>query len=86
MIPKVAGMSQIQRNGKKVFDPIKNGSDEVVFISDRNHVFGVTMSIEHYKELLKAAQQLEDEFWMGASESAMDFWMDKSNDVYEKCL
>ena len=86
MIPKIAGVSDFQRKGKQILDPLKKGEDEVVFISERNHVFGAMMSIAHYEELLKAAERMENDFWLAASEKSMGFWNDKSNDAYEKYL
>lgn len=83
MIPKLAGLSDLQRRGGKVLEPIKNGSEEVIFLTDHNDIFGVTMSLKHYEDLIKAANRLENDFWQAASETSMDFWKDKSNDIYE---
>ncbi|MFH0838130.1 MAG: hypothetical protein V1880_02595, partial [Patescibacteria group bacterium] len=76
MIPTVAGVSDLQRRGKEVLAPIKGGGDEVVLLSDRNHVFGAIMSIDHYKALLSLASAQEDDFWTRVSEKNLDFWMD----------
>lgn len=86
MIPKLAGLSDLQRKGGRIFEPIKNGGDEVIFLTDHNDIFGVTMSLQHYEALTKAAQNLENDFWLSANERALDFWHDKSNDIYETCL
>ena len=86
MIPILAGLSDLQRQAGKVFEPIKNGSNEIIFLTERNDIFGVSMSLEHYKALTQAAKRLEGDFWTSASESAMDFWKDESNNIYETLL
>ncbi|PIZ70697.1 hypothetical protein COY07_06230 [Candidatus Peregrinibacteria bacterium CG_4_10_14_0_2_um_filter_43_11] len=86
MIPQVTGISELQRKGNKVLDPIREDKEQIVLLSDRNHVFGAIMNIEHYKELLQMATDQEKDFWLGVMEKSFDFWMDPSNDVYEKCL
>lgn len=86
MIPKVAGVSDLQRKGKKVLSPIKNNKEKIVFLSERNHVFGVIMNIDYYAELLQLATNQENDFWSGVMEKSLDFWLDPTNDAYEKCL
>lgn len=86
MIPTVAGVSDLQRQGKKILAPLKENTDEVVLLSDRNHVFGAIMNIDHYKELLALATRQEKDFWLAATERSFDFWMDPSNNAYEKAL
>lgn len=86
MIPSMTGVSELQRNSKKVLAPIKSGEEDVVLLSDRNHVFGAIVNIDHYKMLLKMLDRQETDFWTAVSERSFDFWMDPSNDAYEKML
>ncbi|MFH1012614.1 MAG: hypothetical protein V1760_02600 [Candidatus Peregrinibacteria bacterium] len=86
MIPQVTGVSELQRNSKKVLQPIKEGKEDVVLLSDRNHVFGAIVNIDHYKMLLAMLDKEEKDFWLRVSEKSLDFWLDPSNDVYEKML
>ena len=83
MIPKLAGMADLQRRAGKVMEPIKNGSEDLIFLTDHNDIFGVTMSLEYYQQLIQAAKSLENDFWNATSETSMDFWKHKSNDIYE---
>ncbi len=85
-IPNTAGVSDLQRKGKEVLEPIKNNEEDVVLLSDRSHVFGAIVNIEHYKELLKLATQQENDFWLSVTEKTFDFWDHPSNDAYEKCI
>ena len=86
MLPNITGVSELQRNSKKALAPIRTDKNQIVILTDRQDVFGVIMNIEHYKELISLAIQQENDFWQGAFASSLDFWNDKSNDVYEKCL
>jgi hypothetical protein len=86
MIPQVAGVSELQRNGRKVLQPIKEGTEDVLLLSERNHVFGAVVNIEHYKMLLALIAAQEQDFWMAAAERSFDFWMDPGNDAYDKIL
>jgi hypothetical protein len=86
MIPIVTGVSELQRNGKKALAPIKERKRQLLLLAERNHVFGVVMSLEHYEELTTLLESKEADFWQGTFDSSLDFWNDKSNDVYEKCL
>jgi hypothetical protein len=86
MLPQVAGVSDLQRRGKKVLEPIKEDKDQIVLLAERNDVFAVLMNVEHYEELVQLATNHENDFWLGAMESSLGFWKDKTNDVYEKCL
>lgn len=86
MLPQVTGVSELQRKGKRALEPITTDKDQIVMLSDRNHVFGVVMSVEHYEQLLQLAVNHENDFWLSATQTSLDFWNHPSNDAYEKYL
>ncbi len=87
-VPNVRGISEVQRQGKKALSPIfgEKNDQKPVFLSDRNNLFGVVLSLDAYEALLRREEDEESELWLKAFEVGADFWRDPSNDVYEQLL
>lgn len=81
-------MSEVQRQGKKALLPIfePEGERTPVFLTDRNKLFGVVLSLEDYETLLRNQEEGESRLWLSALSESLKFWEDPSNDVYEKLL
>ena len=78
---------KLQRKGKKALNPIfQEKKSSVVFLSDRNKLFGVVMNISQYEALMRIKAEYESKNWEKATESSLSFWNDSSNDIYEKLL
>lgn len=86
MIPKIKGITEVQRKGKKAFSDLINKEENVVYLADRNKIFAVVLSVEEYEKISESHTRSSDSFWLNATESSLDFWDDPSNDVYEKLL
>lgn len=86
MLPQVTGVSDLQRQTKKVLEPIRAQDNKIIMLAERNHVFGVVMSLKHYEDLMTQVIDQENDFWANASESSLEFWNHPSNDAYEKYL
>jgi hypothetical protein len=85
MVPNIKGITEVQRKGKKAFIELnKKETGGKIFLADRNKIFAVVLSLEEYRKLNKNRISDEDMLWIKASQTALDFWNDPSNDAYEK--
>ncbi len=85
MVPNIKGITEVQRKGKKAFSELnKKETGGKIFLADRNKIFAVVLSLDEYSKLNKSSMSEEDILWMKASQTALDFWNDPSNDGYEK--
>ena len=87
-IPNIRGISELQRQGRKALGPIfeEEGQSAPVFLSDRNKLFGVVLSLEDYEALLQNQEEAESRLWLSALSASLNFWNHPSNDAYEKLL
>lgn len=88
MIPKIKGITEVQRKGKKAFSDLidKKGEKGVIFLADRNKIFAVVLSVQEYEKMINNQSLRDDSSWLKACESSLDFWNDPSNDAYEKLI
>ena len=81
VIPTITGISELQRKGKKALTPVLSGNEPVIFLADRNELFAVVLSLAEYQKLVE--EKNASNAWSQAQESAVDFWNNPSDTIYD---
>jgi len=82
MIPKIVGVSKLQRGYKSIIDELKKDTRKPVFLNERDSTVAVMISISEYERIINKNKKEED-FWLSALGSNLSFWDHHSNEVYE---
>ncbi len=78
IVPKVYGVSSLQRKSRSILDEVKS-SEDPVFLTEKNKVSYVLITADAYE-----AMNNESYFWTQAQASSLSFWAHESNDAYDE--